>query len=323
MTVLIVSFTVQNATETGLPWLLQRINFIYDTKNISRNPNTKQIILIRSKMRIDYDKPEYNGTFFDFLELFIQYGHVTLFVSVFPFGAFLALLNNVVEQRSDMFKILNELNPQLPSSSNAFVKNRHHPDESYLIIDVWINAFNIISYLAVATNIALLTIDDSQSSSHYVSKLNILSNTNSKNYNKDYTWAETVLILFFVEHVIFVLKWFLGYVLEHDDDVEDTYTNPQKHFAEAALKHHELASISSNYDVNGSALTKAKNLMNDLFDDTIRRNIIKIIKEQDKRIEMAEKQRDEAIAWTGEVVPSEIIKDHFRQSMTPKLKKIK
>ena len=32
MTVLIVSFTVQNATETGLPWLLQRINFIYDTK---------------------------------------------------------------------------------------------------------------------------------------------------------------------------------------------------------------------------------------------------------------------------------------------------
>lgn len=37
--------------------------------------------------------------------MFIQFGYVTLFSSAFPLAAFWALLNNVIEIRSDAFKL--------------------------------------------------------------------------------------------------------------------------------------------------------------------------------------------------------------------------
>lgn len=41
----------------------------------------------------------------DYLEMFLQFGYVFLFSSVFPAAAFWALLNNVTEIRSDAFKL--------------------------------------------------------------------------------------------------------------------------------------------------------------------------------------------------------------------------
>ena len=172
----------------------------------------------------------------------------------------------------------------------------------------------MISYFAVATNIALLAMDDTLQDNTYVSKLNMFHGGGS---TTEYTWAETCLALFAIEHVMFVLKWFLSYLLEHDE-VENTNTNPQKHFADAALYHHDLASVSSKYDANGSAEFKIHNHMQDILDDTVKRNVLAIVKEQEKRIEMAEKVRDEAIAWAGEVVPSEVIETHLRNSITPR-----
>ena len=314
-TVLIVSLVVQNFTESGLPWLITRIGYVADTQGIVYRKSTNVYTLKRSKMRLDYEKAEYEGTFFDFLELFIQYGQVTLFASVFPLGALLALLNNCVEQRSDVYKILHELNPKLPCVSSGFVQTSDKgSDESYSIIDVWVGAFHVISYLAVATNIALLAMDDTLQDNTYVSKLNMFHGGGS---TTEYTWAETCLVLFAIEHVMFVLKWFLSYLLEHDE-VENTNTNPQKHFADAALYHHDLASVSSKYDANGSAEFKIHNHMQDILDDTVKRNVMAIVKQQEKRIEMAEKVRDEAIAWAGEVVPSEVIETHLRNSITPR-----
>lgn len=48
---------------------------------------------------------QYEDTLDDYLEMFIQFGYVTLFSSAFPLAAFCALLNNVVEVRSDAFKL--------------------------------------------------------------------------------------------------------------------------------------------------------------------------------------------------------------------------
>lgn len=45
------------------------------------------------------------GTFDDYLELFLQFGYVFLFSAVFPLAAVFALLNNVIEVRSDAFKL--------------------------------------------------------------------------------------------------------------------------------------------------------------------------------------------------------------------------
>lgn len=48
---------------------------------------------------------EYQDTFDDYLELYIQFGYVFLFSSVYPVAAFWALLNNLVELRADAFKL--------------------------------------------------------------------------------------------------------------------------------------------------------------------------------------------------------------------------
>ncbi|XP_019403601.1 PREDICTED: anoctamin-8 [Crocodylus porosus] len=48
---------------------------------------------------------KYEDTFQDYQEMFIQFGYVVLFSSAFPLAATCALINNVIEIRSDAFKL--------------------------------------------------------------------------------------------------------------------------------------------------------------------------------------------------------------------------
>ncbi|KAH9491750.1 Anoctamin-8 [Bulinus truncatus] len=48
---------------------------------------------------------KYEDTLDDYLEMCIQFGYITLFSSAFPLAALCALLNNVIEIRSDAFKL--------------------------------------------------------------------------------------------------------------------------------------------------------------------------------------------------------------------------
>ena len=46
------------------------------------------------------------GLFYEYLEMVIQYGFITIFVSAFPLAPLFALLNNVFELRLDAKKLL-------------------------------------------------------------------------------------------------------------------------------------------------------------------------------------------------------------------------
>ena len=48
---------------------------------------------------------QYEGTFEDYLEMFIQFGYVILFSSAYPLAGLCALLNNLIEIRGDAFKL--------------------------------------------------------------------------------------------------------------------------------------------------------------------------------------------------------------------------
>ena len=48
---------------------------------------------------------QYEDTFEDYLEMFIQFGYVMLFSSAFPLAAACAFFNNLIEIRSDAFKL--------------------------------------------------------------------------------------------------------------------------------------------------------------------------------------------------------------------------
>uniref|UniRef100_A0A674NX13 Anoctamin n=1 Tax=Takifugu rubripes TaxID=31033 RepID=A0A674NX13_TAKRU len=49
--------------------------------------------------------PTYADTFQDYQEMFVQFGYVVLFSSAFPLAAMCALINNIIEIRSDAFKL--------------------------------------------------------------------------------------------------------------------------------------------------------------------------------------------------------------------------
>ena len=58
-----------------------------------------------SQVEVEGSTPQYEGTFEDYLEMFIQFGYVTLFSSAYPLAGLCALLNNLIEVRSDAFKL--------------------------------------------------------------------------------------------------------------------------------------------------------------------------------------------------------------------------
>ena len=54
-----------------------------------------------------YNQSEHvSGTFYDYSELAIQFGYVTLFAPAFPLAPIIALFSNIIENRTDAWKIL-------------------------------------------------------------------------------------------------------------------------------------------------------------------------------------------------------------------------
>ncbi|KAF4525860.1 hypothetical protein B566_EDAN018219 [Ephemera danica] len=86
----------------------------------------------------------YESTYDDYLEMFIQFGYVVLFSPVFPAAALCAVFNNVLEMRTDAFKLCRVTQRPLPER----VKD----------IGAWQRAFEAIGVISVATNCALLYI---------------------------------------------------------------------------------------------------------------------------------------------------------------------
>lgn len=86
----------------------------------------------------------YEGTYDDYLEVFIQFGYVFLFSAVYPQAALWALFNNVIESRVDAFKLCRLY--QRPISRR--VKDT----------GAWQRAFEAIGAMSIVTNCGLLCV---------------------------------------------------------------------------------------------------------------------------------------------------------------------
>lgn len=124
----------------------------------------------------------YEGTYDDYLEMFIQFGYVFLFSSVFPLAAFWAVFNNVLEIRADAFKLCKAF--QRPLAKQA--RN----------IGAWQIAFELMGAVAVMTNCALLA----------------MSSDLKSNFSK-FSAVEWTLLFVTIEHVIIFIKIILAYLI--------------------------------------------------------------------------------------------------------------
>ncbi|RXN08173.1 anoctamin-6-like isoform X2 [Labeo rohita] len=82
------------------------------------------------------------GLFYEYLEMVIQFGFVTLFVASFPLAPLLALFNNLCEIRVDAWKITTQCRRVVPEKAQD--------------IGAWQPILQGIAILAVATNAAII-----------------------------------------------------------------------------------------------------------------------------------------------------------------------
>jgi hypothetical protein len=75
----------------------------------------------------DYDlvPQSVHGLFYEYLELVIQYGFVTVFVAAFPLAPLFALLNNWIEIRLDAHKYVNVLRRPISERSQDIGIYKH------------------------------------------------------------------------------------------------------------------------------------------------------------------------------------------------------
>jgi hypothetical protein len=123
----------------------------------------------------------YRDTFADYKELMVQFGYVTLYSPVFPLAAAFAWLNNTVESRSDLLKLVNRHGYQRPIAQHARG------------IGVWEKVLVSFAGVAVVVNCALV----------WTYELDELLPS----------WTELQRFAFIVacEHVIFVIKAWLNW----------------------------------------------------------------------------------------------------------------
>eukprot|EP01006_Ploeotia_vitrea_P036922 TRINITY_DN66072_c6_g6_i1.p1 TRINITY_DN66072_c6_g6~~TRINITY_DN66072_c6_g6_i1.p1 ORF type:complete len:895 (+),score=502.91 TRINITY_DN66072_c6_g6_i1:67-2751(+) len=126
-----------------------------------------------------------SGTFYDYSELAIQFGYVTLFAPAFPLGPLVAVINNIVEHRQDAYKIL--LTSQKPDYKGA------------QDMGTWYVIFRILGVTAVITNCFIIGFTSSQ-----LDEMSFLDNPST---------ATKLGIVIFAEHIVFLVQMAIRWIV--------------------------------------------------------------------------------------------------------------
>ncbi|XP_064475288.1 anoctamin-8-like isoform X2 [Ornithodoros turicata] len=213
---------------------------------------------------------KYEGTFEDYLEMFIQFGYVVLFSPAFPVAALCALLNNIIEVRSDAFKLCMIF--QRPFGQRA--EN----------IGTWQDAMEVMGVIAVIVNCALI------GTSGQMQRL-----------FPSLTWGSTVLLIVIIEHVILFLKFAIAYAIPDIPQwVATEMAKIEYHRREAAkslqsVRHHDKR--TSTVGLSTTDLGTVKQVA------ASQTSPIHIIQEQEGSIKQPTAREDEA-------TPSSVVAKH-------------
>lgn len=133
----------------------------------------------------------YEDTIDDYGEIVIQFGYICLFGVAFPLAALVSLLNNIIEIRTDAYKIL--CIHKRPDTDNA------------MDIGGWLSVIRVMSLLSIVTTSALLTI----TTPALQSALSVIFPPHLSELAEEYR-----LVCFVVmEHLLFVVRWAVSFMI--------------------------------------------------------------------------------------------------------------
>ena len=106
-----------------------------------------------AKLAYEAALPKPRGLYQEYNEMAIQYGYVTMFATAAPWAAFLCLLNNLGERKADAMRMLyGEQRPRYQGASS---------------IGAWATVFEILSFVSIATNVAIVGVTSNSLSQIY------------------------------------------------------------------------------------------------------------------------------------------------------------
>ncbi|KAJ6216172.1 hypothetical protein RDWZM_007329 [Blomia tropicalis] len=179
ITMLTINQFVDNVLETFLPLFT-----VYAKSNsIEKNIKKKDIDESSAKILWENKLSEYEDTYYDYLELFIQYGYSFLFISILPLAPVIAFLNSFVEIRLDGYKLCVAM--RKPRQRSAKSMN-----------NAWMISFEVLSILVVISN--LLT-------------LSIVSNAFDE--FSSYFMLTKFAFIVYVEHILLMLILLIWYIV--------------------------------------------------------------------------------------------------------------
>lgn len=122
---------------------------------------------------------EYNSTYEDYLEMYIQFGYVVLFAAISPFAALAALINNIIEIRIDAYKLCCVY-------KRPFAKRAKNTG-------AWQMAFGILLIMSIVTNCGLLYLQPE-----------------IREYSATKSREEILLAFVIAEHLLLGIAWALN-----------------------------------------------------------------------------------------------------------------
>nr|XP_031538722.1 anoctamin-6 [Vicugna pacos] len=124
-----------NIQEVLLPWVMNLIGRYRTVSGAEKNtPRWEQDYHLQPMGKL--------GLFYEYLEMIIQFGFVTLFVASFPLAPLLALVNNILEIRVDAWKLTTQYRRMVPEKAQD--------------IGAWQPIMQGIAILAVVTNAMII-----------------------------------------------------------------------------------------------------------------------------------------------------------------------
>jgi len=176
VTILAVNMFVGQANEVLIPWAKGKI-LLYLMMRKTHEERKEVPIWER-----DYKKAPFAGTFDEYSEMIIQYGYFSIFAAAFPLAPLMAVLNNIVEIRTDGFKLLTA-NPR-PDYRGA--QN----------IGTWYSILEVLGIVSVMTNVAQIGLS-----------FEVIYDLTG------YNQFETLGIIVIMEHVIIFLKYLIAFLV--------------------------------------------------------------------------------------------------------------
>ncbi|KAJ8950967.1 hypothetical protein NQ318_006351 [Aromia moschata] len=145
---------VNTILEMVVPLLMKMYQTFKITTGLEKADAEEDTLITCNQWTEDYKLSHFesHSLFSEYLEMVLQYGFVTIFVTAFPLAPLFALINNVLEMRLDAKKFIKYYRRPVPQR----VKN----------IGVWYPILAIVGRIAVVSNAFIIAF-----SSHFIPKL--------------------------------------------------------------------------------------------------------------------------------------------------------